>query len=298
MLSPGLRYFLEVVRSGSIRLAAERLHVAPSAISRQIVLLEREVGAPLLIRTRRGVLPTEQGRIVAAYGNRIGRGAERLRASLDDLGQVRRGRVSVATVEGMLDRVLPEALLSLRAAHPGVSVAVQVAGTHQVAEAVLRENVEIGIAFEAPRRNELLLRYRWAQPLHAVMRPGHELAGRKILTVGEILTYPHALPDRSFGIRMLTERAAAESGSAVAPVAETNSIDLCRSLARSGDVVTVLPPIATARDLAAGTLHTVPLADPIVRSASVDVFTAKGRPLSRAAEALLTHLKRAIDEHR
>jgi DNA-binding transcriptional LysR family regulator len=298
MLSPALRYFLEVVRCGSIRLAAERLHVAPSAISRQIILLEREVGAPLLIRTRRGVLPTEQGRIVASYGNRIGRGAERLRNSLDDLGQVRRGRVSVATVEGMLDRVMPDTLVSLRAAHPGVSVSVQVAGTHQVAEAVLRENVEVGIAFETPRRSELMLRERWAQPLHAVMRPDHALAGRKSLSVGEILTHPHALPDRTFGIRMLTERAAAETGSAVAPVAETNSIDLCRSLARSGDVVTILPPIATARDLAAGSLRTVPLTDPIVRTASVDVFTAGSRPLSRAAEALLTHLKRAIDKHR
>ena len=155
MLSPSLRYFLEVVRSGSIRLAAERLHVAPSAISRQIVLLEREVGAPLLMRTARGVMPTEQGRLVATYGNRVGRGADRLRMSLDDLGQVRRGRVSLATVEGMLDRVLPDALLTFRSAYPGVTVSVQVAGTHQVVEAVLRESVEIGIAFETPRRGRI-----------------------------------------------------------------------------------------------------------------------------------------------
>ena len=296
LLSPALRYFLEVVRSGSIRLASERLHVAPSAISRQIVLLEREVGAPLLIRTRRGVLPTEQGRIVATYGNRIGRGAERLRNSLDDLGQVRRGRVSIATVEGMLNRGLPDTLVSLRVAHPGVSVSVQVAGTHEVAEAVLRENVEIGIAFETPRRSELLLRQRWAQPLQAVMRGDHPLAHRKTLTVGEILTHPHALPDRTFGIRMLTERAAAETGGMVAPVAETNSIDLCRSLARSGAYVTVLPPIATAGETGASSLHMIPIADPIMRSATMDVFTAHSRPLSRAAETLLAYLKRRIDE--
>lgn len=295
MLSPSLRYFLEVVRSGSIRLAAERLHVAPSAISRQIVLLEREIGAPLLVRTRRGVLPTEQGRLVALYGNRAGRGADRLRLSLDDLGHVRRGRVSVATVEGMLDQVLPDALLSFRDAHPGVTVAVRVAGTQQVAEAVLREDVEIGIAFETPRRGEFLLRQRWTQPLHAVLRPDHPLARRASLSVGEVLTHPHVLPDRTFGIRMLTERAAAETGSSVAPVAETNSVDLCRSYARSGSALTVLPPMATGRDVAAGLLRTVPLSDPLVRSATIDVFTAQSRPLSKAANALLSHIHRAID---
>jgi DNA-binding transcriptional LysR family regulator len=296
MLSPALRYFLEVVRCGSIRLAAERLHVAPSAISRQIVLLEREVGAPLLVRTQRGVLPTEQGRLVALYGNRVGRGADRLRMSLDDLGQVRRGRVSIATVEGMLDQVLPNALLSFRAAHPGVVVSVQVAGTHQVAEAVLREDVEIGIALEAPRRSELLLRQRWAQPLHAVVHPEHALAGRSRVSLGEVLTYPHVLPDRTFGIRMLTERAAAETGSSAAPLVETNSLDLCRSCARSGAALTILPPMATARDVAAGHLLSIPLTDPMVRSATIDVFTAQSRPTSKAADALLVHIRRALDE--
>lgn len=298
MLSPALRYFLEVVRSGSVRLAAERLHVAPSAISRQIAQLEREVGAALLVRTRRGVLPTEQGRLVAVYGNRVGRGADRLRMSLDDVAQVRRGRVSIATVEGMLDQLLPDALVAFRTAHPGVTVSVQVAGTHQVAEAVLREDVEIGIALETPRRSELLLRQRWAQPLHAVMRPDHPLAGRKTVTVGELLSYPHVLPDRTFGIRMLTDRAAAETGTCAAPVAETNSLDLCRSYARSGLVVTVLAPVAVAREVAGGALHSVPLSDAIVRSATIDVFTAQSRPSSRAAEALLVHIKRAIDDHR
>lgn len=298
MLSPGLRYFLHVVQCGSIRLAAERLHVAPSAISRQIALLEREIGSPLLIRTRRGVVPTEQGRLVSLYGHRVGRDAERLRTSLNDLGQVRRGKVSVATVEGMLDRVLPEALIAFRHAHPGVAVTVRVAGTHEVAEAVLREDFEIGIALETPRRNELLIRHCWPQPLHAVLHPEHTLASRAGVSVGELLSHPHVLPDRTFGIRMLIERAAAESGAATNPVAETNSLDLCRSYALSGSLVTVLPPMATVRDAGRGALRLVPLSDAIVRRAAIDVFTPQSRPSSRAAEALLRQIKRAIDDAR
>ena len=66
-----LRYFDEVVRTGSIRLAAERLRIAPSAISRQIRNIELDLGAPLLERHARGVVPTSAGEIYASYARSV-----------------------------------------------------------------------------------------------------------------------------------------------------------------------------------------------------------------------------------
>lgn len=65
-----LRYFLAVVRTGSVRAAAETLHVAASAVSRQIIEMEAEIGQTLLERLPRGVVPTEAGRIVAEHAQR------------------------------------------------------------------------------------------------------------------------------------------------------------------------------------------------------------------------------------
>ncbi len=62
-----LRYLLAVVRAGSVRAAAEVLNVAASAVSRQIIELEAQVGETLLERLPRGVVPTEAGRLVAAH---------------------------------------------------------------------------------------------------------------------------------------------------------------------------------------------------------------------------------------
>ncbi len=84
LLNASLSYFAEVVRCGSIRQAADRLHVAPSAISRQISLLEHELGALLLTRSRRGVVPTEQGQLVSHFVGGVGRDLERLRGAVDD----------------------------------------------------------------------------------------------------------------------------------------------------------------------------------------------------------------------
>lgn len=65
-----LRYFLTVVRAGSVRAAAETLNVAASAVSRRIIEMEAEIGQPLLERLPRGVVPTEAGRVVAEHARR------------------------------------------------------------------------------------------------------------------------------------------------------------------------------------------------------------------------------------
>ena len=65
-----LRYFLAVVRIGSVRAAAEALNVAASAVSRHIIEMEAEIGQPLLERLPRGVVPTEAGRVVAEHAMR------------------------------------------------------------------------------------------------------------------------------------------------------------------------------------------------------------------------------------
>ena len=294
LLSPSLLYFAEVARCGSIRQAADRLHVAPSAVSRQILLLERELGIPLLLRSRRGVVPTEQGRLVCRFAGDVGRDLGRLRGEISDLHELHCGRVSIAAVEAATARVLPACLAAFQGAHPGVCIEVRMAGTHQVAEAVLREGAHIGIALDPPFRSELQLRKRWPQPLQAVVCPDHHLAARSSLPLAALLAVPHSLPDRSFGIRTLIEKAAARAGVVPAPLVETNSLDMARRLAIAGHSATVLPPEALVRELAASQLRAIPLEDAPMARASIDVFTARGRALPRAAEAVLAALKQAI----
>ena len=72
-----LRYFDEVTRQGSIRIAAERLHVAPSAISRHIRNLEDEIGMPLFERHARGVILTAAGEIYTDYALGLARSGAR-----------------------------------------------------------------------------------------------------------------------------------------------------------------------------------------------------------------------------
>ena len=81
----GYLYFAEVARFGSIRQAAERLHVSASSVSRQIVKLEHELGTPLISRHAQGIKLTEAGVIVAEYVQSHSREIQRLKAAIDDL---------------------------------------------------------------------------------------------------------------------------------------------------------------------------------------------------------------------
>jgi DNA-binding transcriptional LysR family regulator len=299
MLDPALRYFMEVVDCGSIRLAADRLQIAPSAISRQIQLLEHRFGAPLLLRSRTGIEATEQGKLVARYVQCAKRELDRLKSAIDDLSGLRRGRVVLATVEATQGRVLPECISAFRAKFPGVDLEVRILGTHQVAEALLKEEADIGIALDPPLRNELLLRMRWPQPLGAVMQPSHELAQRSgSLRLTDVLEWPHILPDRSFGIRSLIERAASKVGVATRPFLETNSLDVAKTIAMSTNALTVLPPEALFRELAAGSLMTRKIDDALLVKATIDVMTLRTKPLSKAAETLLRFVRQSIADHK
>ena len=95
-----LRYFLEVVRCGSISEASTRLNVAGSAISRQIANLEQALGTPLFERRPRGMVASAAGEMLAAYAFRMALEADRLVQDVDALQGLRRGLVRVATSEG------------------------------------------------------------------------------------------------------------------------------------------------------------------------------------------------------
>lgn len=97
-----LRYFAEVVRSGSLRAASERLFVAASAISRQITLLEDEVGVPLLERSRgrAAIKLTAAGECLMRYVAQTDREFERVRAEIESLKGLRKGHMRGRAASG------------------------------------------------------------------------------------------------------------------------------------------------------------------------------------------------------
>lgn len=289
-----LRYFYAVSRTKSIRQAAETLNVAQSAVSRQIKNLEAEIGVPLFERHARGVRLTDAGEILAKYARQTQLNLDRTRSEIEDLRALRRGTVNLATVEAGIADIVPKVVAEFRRRHPGVKIAVWVRGTHGVVDDLLRDDSDIGLAFNTPHHSEIAVVASREQRLNAVVAPDHPIARRKTVRLADLRAYPAALPDPSFGIRQLVDDIQQRTAVRLEAMLVTNSIQALVTFARLGLGVTFLPFFAVRAAAEAGEVVAVPLADHPARRASVDLIIHSGRRLPIAAEEFLGYLRAAL----
>ena len=132
-----LRYVDEVARVGSIRQAAERLHVAPSAVNRRIQDIEDELGTPIFERLPRGMRLTAAGELFVRYIRSRAADLERVQSEIEELQGLRRGRVRIVASQALAPRFLPGVISAFRASHPLVAFDVRI-GDHVQAAAALR----------------------------------------------------------------------------------------------------------------------------------------------------------------
>lgn len=201
------RYFLQVARFKSIRLAAERLHVSPSAISRQIVKLEHELQEQLLERRAEGVILTAAGKILAEHLASILGQIERAKDEIADLRSLKTGTLSLSTVEGITDPFLSEHITGFRSQYPGIDFRVRIRGRERVLEAVEQRLSEIGFVYDHFTHPAIETIGKWRQPLLALAPPSHPLADGRSLILEDIVDLPCVLPDETFGIHYLLNRA-------------------------------------------------------------------------------------------
>ncbi|WP_420223300.1 LysR family transcriptional regulator [Pigmentiphaga litoralis] len=189
LTSRQLRYFVEIVDAGSFSLAAERLFIAQSALSRQVRDMEQALKVTLLVRDPRGLDLTPAGR--SLYGN-----ARRILAALDDaaVSAVHAERGTEGTVHLLHSSSVPPgpALLAAIArhvdAHPGVSIEIATASSEHQAHEIHEGRADLGLAREPILRRYADLQYTplYREPLMAIVPDAHPLAAHRRLTVSAL----------------------------------------------------------------------------------------------------------------
>lgn len=289
-----LKYFNAVAKLGSIRKAADRLHVAPSAVSRQIAQLEHELDAVLFERSKSGVRLTAAGEVLARQSHRIFRDLDRARAGIDDLRGLRRGDVSLWVIEGFVTGLLPNILADFQRRYPAVAFKVQTASTDRITEALLEDEADIGITFNASPRAEIETIAEFPEPVSCLVARDHKYANRKSLSLDEVCKEPLALPDHSFGIRQSFERTVAKHKLNPRVLVTTNSLELTNTMAVTGQFIAFKPAMAVITQLGSGQLRAIPVADTELASARSSISVHRDRPLSRAAQEFLKLLTTTI----
>jgi DNA-binding transcriptional LysR family regulator len=181
-----LSILCEVAERGSLSAAAHALNYATSSVSEQIAILEREVGMRLVQRGARGIRLTEAGEILRARAEEILGRVSAARAELDDLRQVRTGRLRIAAFPTAGALLLPRALAEFGARHPGVELSVVEADPEPALAELAARRVDLALVYEfegqrtyrglSQRPTELL-----TDELHVVLPPAHPLRSRRTI---------------------------------------------------------------------------------------------------------------------
>jgi DNA-binding transcriptional LysR family regulator len=291
-----LRYFMEVVRSGSLTAASERLHVASSAISRQIMWLEEALETPLFERLPRGMKATAAGEVLAAYALRCSLEADRTLEEITALAGLRSGRVRIATSEGFATDFLPEAISRFRAQHANVRFDMKVAAPVAVSDLVRQGEVDIGLTFSRVAQKDIRVVYRHAAPILALLPRGHELAQARSLTLARLAGYALALPDATATVRQMIDVAASRQQLVLEPALTSNNVSSLLSFVLHGGGVTLASKVSVRWLMASGELVAVPLRDRGLDARDIELQVMVGRTLPAAVEGFLRHLQASLAE--
>lgn len=283
--APAIYYFDMVRRCHSIREAARRLNVASSAVNRQILKLEDEMGAPLFERLPGGLRVTAAGEILTRHITALLQDVERVRGELDGLNGVQTGHVEIATVEGAAVELLPAALKRMRERYPKVTIGVTVQGSQSIPGAVVNGQADLGVAFALPRGGELSQLSVGHFRLGALMTPAHPLAGESRVSYGQCCEHGVIQAKSELSVHHLIaplhKRAAPGKASL-----HSNSMELARQLARQQLGIAFQTRIGIEADLARGELLHIPLSDQGGIFSDLGVYARKDRDLPVAVQAL------------
>jgi DNA-binding transcriptional LysR family regulator len=294
-----LRYFCETAQTRSIRAASERLHVAPSAISRQIAKLEHELRAPIFDRRADGMTLTAAGEMLRSKVEELMREFGRVKSHVAALQNLQCGTVDVYCFRTATETFIAPILHQFYTRYPNISFNITMSSTDETIEALTNRTAEIGLVVNPPVRDTILTTEIFHDTIVAAMAPNHPLAGRRIVSLREIAEFPLGLTEPSFGLRQQIDRAFDRSAIDPNVFCVTNSLSLVKAVARFDGQCTLLPRFAVENEITAGTLCTVAvnefMEDPMVFC----ICVLNNRSLSPAAkvfvDAILDFCRRYTD---
>lgn len=281
-----LRTLAAVVDEGGFTRAAEALGISQPGVTQQMAALERETGLALFERAGRRRVPTEAARALAAHGREASAALEQAERVARRLRGLEGGslRVGASTTPGVY--VVPGALGTFAARHPGIEARIEIAGTVEIEERLRVRRVDCAVVGEYEAAPDLAVAPLRPDLLVPVCGPRSPLAGARRVSLGRFLDEPLVAREAGSSTRDVFDRWLAARGRALRPAMELGSTEAVAQVVAAGLGVAVASEASVALMAEAGLLAVPRVAGfPIRRR--IDVALLGGRRPSPAAEAFL-----------
>jgi len=278
-----LAYLEAVVRHRHFTRAAEELHVAQSALSHQVARLERELGVELLARTTRSVEPTDAGLLVAARARAIAAETGALRAELDELRGLVRGRVTVGALLFGGELNIPALLASFTSAYPQIDVGLREGTVQRMVDGLEDGSIDLAFVLEREPRDEYERAPLSSEELAVVMSAEHPLAAPRAIRISALARERLIGFEHGSSVRSVVDDAFERAGVNPRIALEGNDLALVRSLVAEGIGLAIMP--RTFAELPGPPVALRRLSPPL--RLTVALWWRRGRHLSPAARAFV-----------
>ena len=285
-----VRYFTTVGRLGSIRRAADELNVSASAIDRQILNAEADLGMPLFERLPTGLRLTAAGEIMMAAGGRWQKSLADVRAQIEDLRGLKRGHVDIAIIDALAKGTVPRSIRTVQALYPGITIGVRVMESQAIHRVIANAEVDFGIFFEPRSIRDLTVRAFTDVVLGFVTLPDHPLAQQAKARFSACVGEPVIVPTAPLAVAQQIGVLESTSQITLDRKVVSDNIQLILSMVQEGIGIGMLTSLDVIAEVRAGLLAFTPIAEPVLRPMTLALCTATARPTSYAADIVLREM--------
>ncbi len=278
-----LKAFVAVADTNSLSLAAERIYLTPSAVSKRIAALEAELGVKLFDRLGKSASLNEAGRKLLPRANNMLQEVEDIQRSISNLSGDVGGILKMGTSHHIGLHRLPSVLRSFRHAHPDVQLDIRFLGSEAACHAVAQGKLELGIVTLPteilPNLNIIQI---WHDQLHFVVSHEHPLAQVAQPTLEELVKHPALLPGIGTYTRNILDQALAPQELKINVAISTNYLETLKVMTSTGLGWSLLPQIMTD----SSDLHVINIPG-LQLFRNLGAISHNSRTLSNAANAML-----------
>lgn len=291
----GLRYFIAIVDCGSLNKAAEQVFVAQPALSHHLAALEAELGVPLLLRSSKGVAPTDAGWTLYRHARNIMKQLELTRSEVRATGTGVSGTVAVGLPTTVAAVVAMPLVRAARTVYPDIRLQLFESMSGYIGELLANLRLDFAILFRDSESRAVELEPLAQESLCLIGQPGvaSVSANQHAVEMKDLDGVPLVLPSGAQSLRLLVERSFAQAGIELNVVADLDSLPCLLGAAQQGLACTILPASTPA---AAGiSIPSWPIRPDMRRTLSL--CWPRSGPRTPAANAIEALLREIVSTH-
>jgi LysR family transcriptional regulator, transcription activator of glutamate synthase operon len=284
-----IQYFMEVAKREHVTDAAVALHVAQSAVSRQIVNLEAELGVDLFIREGRNVKLTPIGRVFLDHMEQAMKVIDNAKREVEEFLDPKKGIVRIGFPSSLAPYTLPTVISAFRENYPEVQFQLKQGSYHDLTDHVVKGEIDMALLGPLPKSEKVEGHILFTENIVALLPKDHVLAKEKGLKLSQLQSDSFILFPKGYILRDIIVNACQQIGFSPKVSFEGEDIDSIKGLVSAGLGVTLIPEITLVDSLPRATVM-IPVIEPKVTRA-VGVIVPRDRQLTPTERIFYQFLK-------